>query len=128
MSSRKNVLSPQLIESAHSLAASFNSAPTVIDYLDNCAYQVNITTTNSTGTIAVQGSLDYVPANNGAQVANTGTWVDLTLGGGTPTVGAANDSILINLQQVPFHAVRLVYTSTVAGTGTANIYVMAKMI
>ncbi len=129
MSGRKNVLPPTLVSSAHSLAASYSTTPTVITFLDNCAYQINITTTNSIGTFAVEGSLDYVQGTANV-TAVTGNWVALTLGGATaaPVANAANDKILINLNQVPFNALRITYTSGTAGTGTANIYFMSKMV
>lgn len=127
--SRKNVLAPELIASAQSLVATFNSTPTMIPFLDNCAYQINITTTNSIGVFQVQGSVDYVqqtPLNRG----NAGNWVPLTLGGSTanPVANAANDTIIINLNQVPFNALRIAYISSTPGTGTADIYFMSKMI
>lgn len=121
--SRKNVLTPVKISSAQSLAATFTSPVTTITYADNISYQINITTTNSTGTFSVQASLDYSPPT--ASVPNTGNWVDLPLGG-TPSAAAANDTILINLNNLPFNATRVVYTSTVAGTGVADIYIMTK--
>lgn len=129
MSGRKNVLAPELVASAQSLASSFNTTPTMIPFLDNCAYQINITTVNSTGTFSVQGSVDYVQATP-IQLGNVGNWVPLTLGGNTaaPVAAGANDQIIINLNQVPFNALRIAYTSTVAGTGHANIYFMSKMI
>jgi len=126
--SRKNVLTPQLLNSTpQSLSASFVSPVTTITYADNVAYQINTTTTNSTGTFAVQGSLDYNKDVDG-NVTNPGTWTTLPLGGGTPSVAAANDVILINLNQLPFNAVRLAYTSSIAGTGTCNIYIMHKQL
>lgn len=123
---RKNVLR-KLIAPTQSLAASFSITPTMIPFGDNCAYQINVTTSNSTGTFSVQGSLDYVQQTQDTKGV-AGNWVDLSLGGGTPTVAAANDTILINLNQLPFNAVRLAYTSTIAGTGIADIYVMEKQI
>lgn len=130
MSGRKNILSPTIpLATAQSLAANFTTVPTIIDYLDNVAYQINVSTTNSTGTFSVQASLDY-EQGNGLDNARTGNWVTLTLGGSTaaPVVAAANDSIMIYLNQLPYRAVRLSYASTVAGTGTASIYIMSKMI
>lgn len=71
--------------------------------------------------------MDYVQASaNQAGVA--GHWIDLTLGGGTPTIAAASDDIIIDLNQLPFSAIRLSYTSTVAGTGTAQIVAMSKAV
>lgn len=124
---RKNILHFP-VATAQSLAASFNSIPTIVQNLDNCAYQIVVTTTNSTGTFAVQASLDYAPSASGPEfpAAIAGTWVDLTLGGGTPTVAAANDQIVINLNELPFKAIRLAYTSTIAGTGVADIQFFGK--
>lgn len=124
---RKDTLRSE-IATAQSLAANFISAPTSVKFLDNFSYQINILTSNSTGTFSVQASDDYSPGGPIEGVANAGTWVDLVLGGGVPTVAAANDSILINLNQLPFTAVRLKYTSTVAGTGTCDIWVVAKQL
>lgn len=125
---RKNILR-QSIVSAQSLAASFQTVPTVVSYLDNCSYQINITTSNSTGTFTVQGSSDYAPRTPEAP-GNTGNWVDLPLGGPTanPVAAAANDSILINLNQIPFNALRVSYTPTIAGTGTCEIWTLDKQI
>lgn len=125
--SRKNVLAPQKISSAVSLSSSFNSNPTMIDFMDNCGYQINVTTTNSQGTFAVQGSLDYYPGDANKK-ANAGNWASLSLGGGTPTVSAANDTIIIKLDLLPYRAIRLVYTSSVAGTGVADIWIMNKAV
>lgn len=124
--SRKNVLLPFKVETAHSLAASFNTSPTIITFTDNIGYQINATTANAVGTFSVQGSVDYQPAT--AQSPGvTGNWVDLSLGGGTPTLASANDSIIINLSMLPFNAVRLAYTRT-SGTGSADVYVMHKQV
>lgn len=124
---RKNILTYQ-VSSAQSLAATFTTPVTVINYLDNCSYQINVTTTNSIGTFSVQGSNDYLIENPSSAVVNAGNWIDLTLGGGTPFVNAGNDLIIINLNQLPFTAIRLVYTSTTAGTGTCNIYLTCKQV
>lgn len=125
--SRKNILAPELIASQQSLAASFQTVPTVINYADNIAYQINVTTSNSTGTFSVQVSVDYQQATP-SQAGRTGNWADLSLGGGVPTVTAANDSIAINLFQLPFSAVRLSYVAGAAGTGHADIYIMHKQV
>lgn len=123
---RKNVLNTELVAS-QSLATSFTTEPTIVKFLDNCSYQINITTTNSTGTFAVQVSNDYLVSEPTDTVINPGTWNALPIGG-TPTVSAANDVITIDMNQLPFYAVRLAYTSTIAGTGTASIYITDKQI
>lgn len=128
---RKNVLIPlNPVSTGQSLAADFISPVTVITYMDNCSYQINITTTDSVGTFSVQGCLDYqLNDPNNTEVLNAGNWIDLILGGtGSPSASAANDQILIDLNQVPFKALRIAYTSSVAGTGTCDIYFMAKQV
>ena len=124
--SRKNILATTAVETSKSMAASFNGTPTIIDYMDGCAYQINVTTTDSVGTFTIQGSLDYVPANSAGAQPNSGNWADLSLGGDLLTVAAANDVMLIKLDMVPFHALRVVYTSSVAGTGTCTILMQNK--
>lgn len=124
---RKNTLYYKVAE-AQSLSSSFISSPTVVTYLDNCAYQLNVTTTNSIGTFKVQGSLDYKISEPGTEVQNPGQWADLPLGGGTPFVNAANDTILIDLNQIPFSALRIVYTAGTPGTGTVDIMFVSKQL
>lgn len=121
---RKNILDA-VVATNQSLSASFNSAPTLVPYLDNVAYQIDILTVNSVGTFKVQGSLDY--AQTPDEVARAGNWIDLTLSG-NPSVGGVNDDIIISLNQVPFKALRLVYTSSVAGTGTCSIRIFSKQL
>lgn len=119
--SRKLVLAPVQLESAKSLASSFTTDATIISYQDNVAYQINVDTSDSEGTFAIEASLDY------DERLNTGTWTELTLSG-VPTVAAADDSILISMNQVPYKALRMTYTSTVAGTGVCDILIMAKTV
>lgn len=111
-----------------SLATSFTAPPTIVKFLDNCSYQINVSTTNSTGTFAVQVSNDYSVYEPSGEVMNAGNWISLTLAGGTPSVNATPDLIVINLNQLPFYAIRLAYTANVAGTGTATIYIVDKQI
>ena len=122
---RKNVLTPVRIASSQSLAASFNSSPTMVAFTDNIAYQINVQTTNSTGSFSVQGSVDYQVDAPTGKVTNTGNWVDLTLSG-SPAAAASNDQILININQFPFNAIRIAYTAVTPGTGTCDIYIMTK--
>lgn len=139
--SRKNTLVTQLGPSGavplaqstsappFSLASSFSSLPTVVRFLDNCSYQINVTTTDSTGTFSVEVSNDYyVNEGNDSVVMNPGHWIPLTLAGGAPTVSAADTLITINLNQLPFYAVRLTYNSTIAGTGTATVFIADKVL
>ncbi len=123
--SRKDTLLFQLLN-AHSLAASFISPPTVVRYGDNVSYQIQITTSSSTGTFAVEVSDDY-ELGPGNAVVNPGHWNPLTLSG-SPTVSAADDIISISLHQLPYFGIRLRYTAGTAGVGTATAYITSKQV
>ena len=123
---RKNIV-PYKVATAQSLAAGFTTIPTVIAYLDNCSYQINVNTTNSTGIFEVQASLDYRPQEPGESTPNPGNWSTLPLTG-VPSVSTVSDTIILDLNQLPFSAIRLSYTPTVAGTGTADIYLLSKQL
>lgn len=125
--SRKLVLLPSAVATAQSLATAFTTTPTVLSYQDNVAYQINVTTSDSEGAFEVQASMDYVPSGTGSVPPNAGTWATLTMDG-TPTAAAANDVIAVSLNQVPFKALRISYTPTVAGTGTCDILIMARTV
>ena len=122
--SRKQVLSPQYISDSTaqpvangaltvSLGASFNTVATAVQYQDNISYQINVTTSDSQGTFSIQGSND------------NSIFVSLATAG---TVAAANDNIMVAYNQFPFAYVRLAYTSSVAGTGTCTIELMARTV
>lgn len=127
MGARKNTLVYK-VASAQSLSADFTSSPTNVRYLDNCAYQINVTTTDSGGSFKIQGSVDFAMNEPDNLITNPGTWVDLELAGGTPLVTGADTNILIDLNQLSFMAIRVAYTSTVAGTGTCDIYLVCKQL
>lgn len=129
---RKNVLNYKVAVD-QSLTANFTSNPTVIKWLDNASYQLVVTTTDSVGTFAIQGSNNYAISEPGTLVVDPGNWDDIPLeaapGSATaPSVSAANDTILIDLNQLPFSAVRVIYTSTTPGTGTVTIILNAKQL
>ena len=122
---RKNVLLYQLLK-AQSLSTSFTSPVTSIRYGDNVSYQINITTTDSTGSFVVEASDDYsVTADN--VIVNPGNWVTLTLSG-SPTVAATNDIIGISMTQLPYLAIRLRYVSSTPGTGVCDAFITSKEI
>lgn len=124
---RKDVNKYTLVDS-QSLAADFTTSPTVIDYTDNISYQINCFTTDSIGTFSLEISNDYQVYGPSKQVVNPGTWNPLVLGGGTPFVNAADAVISISLNQVPFSAIRLSYTSTTPGTGTCTVTYLSKQL
>lgn len=115
------------IATDQSLAANFTTTPTIVRNLDNVAYQINVETSDSTGTFTVEASLDYAINDVTNVQTASGSWVTLPAGG-SGIVNAADDTILVNLNQLPFNAVRLRYTSGSAGTGTCAIYIMAKQV
>lgn len=126
---RKNTNRYELA-TAQSLTTSFSTSPTMITYMDNCSYQINIATSNSIGTFSVEGSNDFQAANGTLTNPHAGNWVALPLGGSTaaPVANAANDTIIINLNQLPFNAIRISYTASTPGTGTCDIWVLEKQI
>lgn len=126
---RKNTLLYPIYTAAapKSMASTFTSPATIVRNLDNCAYQINIITSDSTGTFAIQASNDYAVNDETGLVVNAGNWITLPLSG-SPTAAGANDQILINLNQLPFNAIRFAYTASVAGTGTLSAYLVCKQI
>lgn len=123
--SRKNTLK-YLVLTGQSLAASFISPATFIRNTDNVSYQIDATTSSSSGIFSIQVSDDYSVGPDGA-ITNPGRWITLTLSG-TPTLIGTSDDIGISLNQLPYDAIRLVYTSTVAGTGTVDVILTSKQI
>lgn len=107
-----------------SLAADFTSPVTFIRYTDNVSYQIVIDTVDSIGNFFLEVSDDYTEVQTGV-VENPGHWHRLTLSG-QPVAAGADDVIGISLNQLPYAAIRLVYESTVAGTGTCDVTVTAK--
>jgi hypothetical protein len=124
---RKDTLLYNVLPAGTSLSASFFSPATVIRYGDNVSYSLAVFTTNSIGTFSVQVSDDYAVSPDNSSIINPGTWITLTLSG-IPSVASANDQIGIALNQVPYFAIRLAYTSTTAGTGTVTAYITDKQV
>lgn len=121
----RKLLVPVQISTSQSLSSNFTSPITMVQYGDNISYQINIKTTDSQGSFEVQASNDYSPGTTEYPMTNAGNWTSLSLSG-TPTVNAANDTILINMNQIPYKALRLSYISTTAGTGTCDILIGYK--
>ncbi len=116
MGSTKNVLLPYHLTTAQTLSANFSTGTVAVPYLDNVGIQINISATaGASGNFTVNVSLDNV------------TFIPLVMSG-TPAVSGVNDNILISLNQLPFRYMNLTYTSATAGTGSCDIYIMAKEI
>lgn len=120
----KNFLPPNLIvDDGDMTQATITSDVTDIRYLDNISIQCIFTGT-PTGSFALEGSLDYYKINGAVQ--NTGTWTPITLSS-TPAASGSAGNILLDLNQLSFPYIRIVYTKT-SGTGTLNVYISGKAI
>lgn len=103
------------------------SLPTNIKYRDSVAYQAKWTGTPN-GTFSVEGSVDYNPnlpqAQNPVGTTASATWTPITLSP-TPAATGSAGNFIINMNQLAFAWIRLVYTNT-SSTGTLQAYVTAK--
>ena len=103
------------------------SSVTNVLYRDSLALQFEYTG-NITGTFDVQGSIDYgqgQPQSTGwNQNNNTGTWTSVNLSPAA-VVSSGTLSILVNMNQIAFAALRTVYTNS-SGTGTITGYTCGK--
>lgn len=110
--SRKNVLTPYhwLVDGDMS-SATLTSEETEVTYTDNVGISVSWTG-NAEGVFAVEATIDGV------------NWSELNFGIAPQATGSA-DTHLLNLNQIPYKAIRLTYIKT-TGTGTLNSYIMYK--
>lgn len=121
----KNALYPYHFIVAQTIATNYTSNPVNIQFLDNVCIQLNFTGT-PTGTFAVQGSLDYSQnALTGVQT-NAGNWVPIALPI-TPVASGAAGTILLDLNQLSFPWIRVVYTAS-SSTGVLDGYIGAKAV
>lgn len=113
--SRKLYLDTVNLLTGKSLATSFVTPVTTISYTDNVSYQVNVSTTDSTGTFSLQGSNDGVKF--------------VTLLSTCGLVGSVDDTIMVNVVgTTPCKFLQLLYTPSVAGTGTCTINITTKTV
>lgn len=127
MSGRKNRLEPYHSIQAGNMSGTLTSSVTTISGLDNVAIQLSWTGT-PTGTFQVQGSLDYSAPNlaYGGPVLNAGVWTPLAFS--TPPVASgAAGSIFLDLNQLSFPYIRVVYTPT-SGTGSLDMWISGKAV
>jgi len=116
MSARKNVILPHKLIDAHALDDSFVSDPVNVQYLDNIAIQLQVTTTANTGVFTVQASID-------GNVYDT-----LTLSPTIPALADADTVISINLNQVPYTLIRVAFTIGTGTDGSVTGFITAKEI
>ena len=113
--SRKNVAQPYQIINSQSLLAPFTSVDTTITWLDNVGITLDVVTTDVIGEFFVQGTIDGV------------TWFDLDVQP-TLTVAGANTKMILDLNQLPFHKVRIRFEFTSGTSGTVDAWIMSKML
>lgn len=113
MSGRKLSLPPFHSIASGDMSGNLTSKVSDISNADNVAIQLIFTGT-PTGTFAVQGSLDK------------NTWTALSL---SPTPGATGvaGNILLDLNQLSFPYIRVVYTAS-SGAGSLDMWISGKMV
>lgn len=126
----KNVTLPYLTISSVSVSGTnaYTSSVSSIQYQDVVSIQALFTGVPQ-GSLEVQGSLNFktgYPQGTGGQ--NAGDWVSIvqTAPNTLPvTVASGSTRILINMSQLAFPWIRVVYTNSTS-TGTLNTYISTK--
>jgi hypothetical protein len=111
--SRKNILEPYKVITDGDMSGDITSIETKVLNLDNIGIQI-VATGTPTGNFTVEATIDEV------------TFTELT-NIGTFALSGAGGSFIINLNQLPFHSIRVKWNDT-SGTGVVNVTVLAKMI
>lgn len=129
MSSRP-LIAPKHLVVDQSMAASFNSAPTITQMLSMISYDISWSGTSPVGTISVECSNTFKLDPAGGTLV-TGNWTTMTLdyNGSSVTsipVTGNTGNIFIDIDETAAYAIRIVYTKT-SGTGTMNATVAAKV-
>jgi hypothetical protein len=112
------------------MAGNLTSPATIVQKISMLSYTVSWAGTSPVGTLAVQISNDFSLNPNGT-VNNMGTWtvLPLNLAGTTvntiPVTGNTGTGA-IDIDQLGFFAVQLVYTAT-SGTGVLNAVFNGKV-
>lgn len=92
------------------------------DQLVSASFQAYFGDSTAAGTVKIQASNDVCPYGyipGGFTVTN---WTDIPSATATVTAGA---SVLITLPQISYRWMRVVYTSSVAGSTTINVNLFA---
>lgn len=107
------------------MGGSITGTPTNIQYLDNVSVQFVYTGT-PTGVLAIQGSLDYSQGTGGTVLA-AGNWTTIPLSPAITQPAGAGGVCLVDLNQLSFPWIRLIYTRT-SGTGALDAFVSGKAV
>lgn len=113
---RKNVILPHKLVDQEGLDTNFTSPIVNIQYQDNVGVQIVTNgVTDNTGQFSIQATI------------NSEDWETLTLSPVIDPLANANTKILVNLNQLPFVAIRVVFEAA-GGTpdGTCDVYVSSK--
>lgn len=109
--SAKAVTQPYQVVTNGDMSGTVTSLVTTVNTQDNAGYQVKYSGT-PTGSFFVDASINGVD------------WEALAFSPAPVAVGAAG-SFLINMNQLPYHLIRLRYVPT-SGSGTLQAWTMAK--
>lgn len=109
--STKAVVQPYQVVINGAMSGTIIGAETTVSTQDNAGYQVTFTGT-PTGSFFVDATI------NGTD------WSALSFSPAPAASGAA-DSFLINMNQLPYHKIRLRYVPT-SGSGTLNAWAIVK--
>ncbi len=109
----KNIIKPYHLLVDGDMSSDVTSDSVDVTYSDNVGLQLIFTGT-PTGNFYVQGTIDE------------SNWSNLAFDA-TPTAAGAADTHLLNMSLIPYKKIRLFYDRT-SGSGTLNVYVMAKTI
>lgn len=90
--------------------------------LDNIGFQVKWESSDITGTIAVEGSINYDPQSE------TGDWYALTFSPVLTQPNSDNGGYLVDVNQFPFPYYRVTFTNASGSTGTLNVWTSAKVL
>lgn len=112
MSVRKNVTEPFKFFDAADMSGNLTSIVSDVSHLDNMGVAL-VWTGTPVGTFSFEAQVGVSP------------WQDIGLTGIT-TTGAAGEHV-VNLNQLPFNRIRIVYTAT-SGTGSLTAYGVVKMV
>jgi hypothetical protein len=121
VSGRKNVILPKLVEL--SMAATGNTTPINIQYLDNIGIEFSWPATNTpNGTIAIQCSNSYDPISN-----PNATFYTVTPSPTVTNPAGTAGSFITTLSQLPYAWLRISYTRASGGAGVnLSTYITAK--
>lgn len=104
-----------------SLASNQTSSATFVGYTDNHGIAISWTGTSPIGSLVVEVTNDVID-----QPSITPSWIALDFGSAI-TISGASGNHLINVNQGPYHALRMRYVFT-SGTGNLTAKLTSKQV